>query len=69
MPSHSRQLLVVGTPRRAASMCRARGRGSQWVHALGHLTVGVIVASLLLWGGASLTLWIRQKVARRKALA
>lgn len=42
---------------------------SQWIHALIHLTAGIVVPSLLLWGVASLTLLITKKVARRPALA
>jgi hypothetical protein len=38
---------------------------NQWLHALAHLTIGMVVASLLLWGVASLALWIAKRAARR----
>jgi hypothetical protein len=42
---------------------------SQWLHALSHLTIGMVAAPLVLWGVASLSLWITRKVARRPAVA
>jgi hypothetical protein len=42
---------------------------SQWLHALSHLTIGMVAAPLVLWGVASLALWITKRVARRPALA
>ncbi len=43
--------------------------GSQWLHALSHLTIGMVAAPLVLWGAASLVLWITKRLARRAALA
>jgi hypothetical protein len=40
-----------------------------WHHLLAHLTIGMIVPTLLLWGIASLVLLITKKVARRPAVA
>ena len=42
---------------------------SQWVHLLAHLTIGMVVPPLLIWGVASLVLLITRKVARRPAVA
>jgi hypothetical protein len=42
---------------------------NQWHHVLAHLTIGVLVTTLLLWGISSLVLRITKKVARRPALA
>ncbi|HEY7818127.1 MAG TPA: hypothetical protein VIG29_07915 [Vicinamibacteria bacterium] len=42
---------------------------NQWHHVLAHLTIGIVVPTLLLWGIASLTLLITKKVARRPAMA
>ena len=40
-----------------------------WHHALAHLTIGMIVPTLLLWGISSLVLLVARKVARRAAVA
>lgn len=40
---------------------------NQWTHALAHLTIGIVVPTLLGWGVASLVLWITRKAARRPA--
>ena len=45
------------------------GAQSQWVHLLAHLTIGLIVPSLMLWGVASLVMLINKKVVRRTAVA
>ena len=45
------------------------GAQNQWVHALAHLTIGIIVPSLLIWGVASLVRLIATKMARRPATA
>jgi hypothetical protein len=42
---------------------------SQWIHALAHLTIGMVVPTLLGWGVASLTLLITRKVSRQPAAA
>jgi hypothetical protein len=42
---------------------------NQWSHALAHLTIGIVVPSLLGWGVASLVMLITKKVSRRPAVA
>jgi hypothetical protein len=42
---------------------------NQWLHALSHLTIGMVAAPLVLWAVASLAHWITKRVARRPALA
>ncbi len=44
------------------------GAQNQWAHVAAHLTIGIVVPPLLLWGVASLVLLITKKVARRTAL-
>jgi hypothetical protein len=38
---------------------------NQWLHAAAHLTIGMVAATLLLWGVASLALWIAKRAAPR----
>ncbi len=42
---------------------------SQWTHLLSHLTIGIVVPPLLLWGVASLVMLITKKVTPRPAVA
>jgi len=42
---------------------------NQWSHALAHLTIGIVVPTLLGWGVASLVMLITKKVSRRPAVA
>lgn len=42
---------------------------NQWLHALSHLTIGMLAAPLVLWGAASLAMWITKRAARRPAVA
>jgi hypothetical protein len=42
---------------------------NQWLHALAHLTIGIVAPVLLGWGVASLVLLITRKVAQRPAVA
>jgi hypothetical protein len=42
---------------------------NQWLHIAAHLTIGMVAASLLLWGFASLVLLVTKKTSRRPALA
>jgi hypothetical protein len=42
---------------------------NQWSHALAHLTIGIVVPTLLGWGVSSLVLLVTKKVSRRPALA
>jgi hypothetical protein len=62
-------LSIAGLPNIFAAPEYSFGGQSQWVHALAHLTIGLIVPSLLLWGVASLVLAITRRVTRRPALA
>lgn len=41
---------------------------NQWLHIAAHLTIGMVAASLLLWGFASLVLLVTKKLSRRPAL-
>jgi len=45
------------------------GAQSQWLHALAHLTIGIVVPPFLLWAVSSLVLLITKKVSRRPAVA
>ena len=45
------------------------GAQNQWFHALAHLTIGIVVPTLLLWVVASLVLLITKKLSRRPAVA
>jgi hypothetical protein len=42
---------------------------SQWLHALSHLTVGMVAAPLVLWAPASLAHWIARKAVPGSAPA
>jgi hypothetical protein len=42
---------------------------NQWLHALSHLTIGMVAAPLVLWAVGSLAMWITKKTARRPAVA
>jgi hypothetical protein len=42
---------------------------NQWSHALAHLTIGIVVPTLLGWGVSSLVLWITRRVAQKPAVA
>jgi hypothetical protein len=45
------------------------GARSQWIHALAHVTIGVIAPTLLIWGVASVVRLITTKMTRRPAVA
>jgi hypothetical protein len=45
------------------------GAQSQWTHLLAHVTIGIVVPPLLLWGVASLVMLITKRVTRRAAVA
>jgi len=42
---------------------------NQSLHALSHLTIGMVAAPLVLWAVGSLAMWITKKAARRPAVA
>jgi hypothetical protein len=62
-------LAIAGLPNVYAAPEYSFGGQSQWAHLLAHLTIGMVVPPLLLWGVASLVLLVTKKVARRPATA
>jgi len=63
-------LAIAGLPNiYAASEYSGPFAANQWLHALGHLTLGMVVPTLMMWAAASLVLWITRQVARRPAAA
>jgi hypothetical protein len=42
---------------------------NQWLHILAHLTVGMVAASLILWGVSSLVMLVTKKLAKQPVLA
>jgi hypothetical protein len=45
------------------------GVGNQWLHLLSHLTIGIVVPPLLIWGVGSLVMLVTKRVAPRPAVA
>lgn len=41
----------------------------QGLHALSHLTIGMVAAPLVLWAGGSIAMWLTKRLDRRPALA
>ena len=62
-------LAIAGRPNIYAAPEYSLGASSQTVHLLLHLTVGVVVATLLAWGVACLVLLITRKLSPRPAIA
>ncbi len=62
-------LAIGGHPNVYAAPEYSFGAQSQWTHVLAHLTIGMVVPPLLLWGVASLVLLVRKRVGRRPAVA
>jgi hypothetical protein len=62
-------LAIAGRPNIFAAPEYSFGAQSQWTHLLAHLTIGIVVPSLLLWGVASLVMLIARKTAARTAVA
>jgi hypothetical protein len=60
---------IAGFPNVYAAPEYSMGAQSQWVHALAHLTIGIVVPTLLMWGVGSLVLWVTRRLARREAVA
>lgn len=56
-------LAMAGLPNICAAPEYSFQATSQWVHALAHLTVGIVAPVLLGWGVASLVLLITKKVS------
>ena len=62
-------LAIAGLPNVYAAPEYSFGAQSQWLHALSHLTIGIVVVTLLMWGVASLVLLVTRKIVRRPAVA
>jgi hypothetical protein len=62
-------LAIAGKPNIYSAPEFSMGAQSQTAHLLAHLTVGVVVATLLTWGVACLVMLIARKLAPRRALA
>ena len=62
-------LSIAGFPNIFAAPEYSFGGQSQWIHLLAHLTVGIVVPSLLSWGVASLVMLVTRKVSRPLATA
>jgi hypothetical protein len=60
---------IAGFPNVYAAPEFTRGTSNQWLHALGHLTFGIAVPTLLMWGVGSLALTVTRRLARREAVA
>ena len=60
---------IAGFPNVYAAPEYTRGTSNQWLHALAHLTVGILAPTLLMWGVGSLVLAVTRRVARRAAVA
>ena len=60
---------VAGRPNIFAAPEYSFGAQSQWVHALAHLTIGIVVPVLLTWGIASLVMLVTRKLSPRGAAA
>ena len=62
-------LSMAGLPNVYAAPEYSFGAHSQALHILAHLTVGILVPPLLLWGAASLVLLVTRKVAPRQSVS
>jgi hypothetical protein len=62
-------IAIAGFPNVYAAPEYTRATSNQWLHALAHLTVGIVAPTLLMWGVASLVLAVTRRVARREAVA
>jgi hypothetical protein len=60
---------IAGFPNVYAAPEFSMGAQSQWLHALAHATIGVVVPTLLLWGVGSLVLAATRRLSRREAIA
>jgi hypothetical protein len=56
-------LAIAGQPNVYAAPEFSFGAQSQWLHLLAHLTIGMVVPPLLIWGVGSLVMLITKKVA------
>jgi hypothetical protein len=62
-------LAIFGFPNIFAAPEYSFAGYSQWIHLLAHLTVGVLVASLISWAVASLVLLVTRKLTEQPAVA
>jgi hypothetical protein len=62
-------LSIAGTPNVFTAPEFSFGVQSQWTHLLAHLTIGIVVPPLLLWGVSSVVMLVTKKVSRRPAVA
>jgi hypothetical protein len=62
-------IAIAGFPNVYAAPEYSPGMSNQWLHALAHLTVGIVAPTLLMWGVGSLVLAVARRVARREAVA
>ena len=62
-------LTIAGQPNIYSAPEFSMGAQSQTAHLLAHLTIGVVIATLLSWGVACLVMLIAKKVAPRPATA
>ncbi len=62
-------LSIAGLPNVYAAPEYSFGAHSQALHILAHLTVGILVPPLLLWGVASLVLFVTKRVAPRESVS
>jgi hypothetical protein len=62
-------LSIAGLPNIYTAPEFSFGVASQWLHLLSHLTIGIVVPPLLIWGVASLVMLVTKRVAPRPAVA
>jgi hypothetical protein len=62
-------LSIAGLPNIYAAPEFSFQAQSQWVHLLAHLTVGIVVPSLLFWGVGSLVMLVAKRLAPRPVAA
>ena len=58
-------LAIAGRPNIFAAPEYSFGATSQGAHLLAHLTIGIVVSTLLLWGVASLVMLMAKRIVRR----
>jgi hypothetical protein len=62
-------LAIAGRPNIYSAPEYSFGAQSQWAHLMAHLTIGIIVPPILIWGISSLVMLITKKVSPRPAMA
>lgn len=62
-------LVIAGIPNIFGAPEYSFQAGNQWVHLVAHLTVGVVVPVLLLWGAASLAMLVTKRLRPRPGVA